>query len=123
MRKLLITLIVVGVLAIAQSASAQISGNSGITQTGAGSSTNTIVIVNKNAQKASSFHNYVNGVDDENWNHVVELDAPLLVKLYKNWFLGASVGKDLNGTKASEGWEAVAKVTHTGTHLDLTKKE
>ena len=45
----------------------------------------------------------------------VEVDAPYLVNLAKDWNLGASVSKDLHGTNSDQGYAFVGKVTYTGT--------
>ena len=51
-----------------------------------------------------------------------KLDAPNLVHLYGDWFLGAEGGKDLNQTNVNEGWFVYGKVTYKGTWFDFDKK-
>lgn len=51
-----------------------------------------------------------------------KLDAPNLVRLADNWFVGVEGGKDLYQTNSDEGWFAYGKVTYTGTWFDLRKK-
>ena len=48
------------------------------------------------------------------WVLGAKADAPKLVQLTENLFLGAEVSKDLRYTSADEGWAAYAKVTYVG---------
>ena len=50
-------------------------------------------------------------------------DAPNLVKIADNWYLGFEGGKDEVYTNTSKGWFGYAKVTYTGTLLDFSKKK
>lgn len=50
-------------------------------------------------------------------------DAPNLVKISDNWYLGFEGGKDEVYTNTSKGWFGYAKVTYTGTLLDFSKKK
>ena len=50
-----------------------------------------------------------------------KLDAPYLVEVYKNWFIGVEGGKDLYSTSMSEGWNSYLKVTYTGTVYSFRK--
>ena len=52
----------------------------------------------------------------------VMADAPKVVHLYGDWYLGAEGGKDVAYTNTSKGWFAYAKVTYEGTLLDFNKK-
>ena len=80
---------------------------------------NKTIVKKKTVNK--SFSNYINN-EQENWKVKVELDLPYLVKLKNYWFLGLTVGKDLNNTSAQAGWEGTAKVTYMKTQIDLTKE-
>ena len=51
-----------------------------------------------------------------------KLDAPNLIRLADNWYIGAEGGKDFNQTDANEGWFAYGKVTYSGTWFDFRKK-
>ena len=62
------------------------------------------------------------GLENENWNHGVIADAPYLIWLGGDWFIGAEVHKRLNGTSGSEGWEAFGKITYTGILFSLQKE-
>lgn len=42
-------------------------------------------------------------------------DAPYLVKIYPDWYMGFEGGKDEVYTNTSRGWFGYAKVTYTGT--------
>ena len=53
----------------------------------------------------------------------VKADAPKLVHLYNDWYLGTEGGKALNNTSASEGWFAFAKVTYYGTLFSFQKDQ
>lgn len=44
-----------------------------------------------------------------------KLDAPYLVQLHENWFLGLEGGKEIISSNASEGWNANIKITWQGT--------
>jgi len=59
--------------------------------------------------------------DSEDWVVGVKADAPNLVKLSESWSLGAEISKDLHNTNVSEGWEAYAKLTWTGSIFDLSQ--
>lgn len=50
-------------------------------------------------------------------------DAPKLVRIYGDWYLGAEGGKDLAYTNTSKGWFAYGKVTYNGTVLNLFGKK
>lgn len=52
-----------------------------------------------------------------------KLDAPYLVELHKDWYLGTEGGKEIISSNASQGWFAYGKVTYTGTLFSLKKKE
>lgn len=68
--------------------------------------------------------NVINVTDElENNRYGAMLDMPNLVRLNKDWTIGAEGGKDLNYTNASEGWFTFAKVTYSGTLLNLNKGE
>jgi len=53
----------------------------------------------------------------------VKADAPYLVKVKEDWFIGVEGGKDLEDADINEGWFAFLKVTFTGTIFDFSKKE
>ena len=50
-----------------------------------------------------------------------KLDAPYLVKLSDNWFIGTEGGKDLWSTNFDEAWFVYGKITYTGTLINLKK--
>lgn len=52
-----------------------------------------------------------------------KLDAPNLVELRKNWYLGVEASKDLYHTDAEEGWTSFAKISYTGTWFSFVKSE
>ena len=94
-----------------------------------------IVIINKNihvtnvhvthvTQQVTNTTNVTNVTNEVNPTNLfgVKGDAPKLVHLYGDWYLGAEGGKDLNYTNASDGWFAYAKVTYEGTLFDFSKK-
>ena len=47
------------------------------------------------------------------------VDAPKLVRIYGDWYMGAEGGKDIAYTNMSKGWFAYGKVTYTGTLFTL----
>lgn len=51
-----------------------------------------------------------------------KLDAPYLVQLSENWYVGVEGGKDLYETNADQGWFGYGKVTYTGTLFSFVKK-
>lgn len=52
-----------------------------------------------------------------------KLDAPYLVELHRNWYLGTEGGKDLFHTDADEGYFAYGKITYTGTLFSFSKNK
>ena len=67
--------------------------------------------------------NVTNNYLDEKNEFGLKLDAPNLIEVYKNWYVGVEGGKDLYSTNMSEGWNAYGKVTYTGTLFSFIKKE
>lgn len=53
---------------------------------------------------------------------VIEVDAPYLVQVGDQWFLGTSISKDVKDTAWQEGFILKAKVTYRGTILKLFGK-
>jgi len=51
-----------------------------------------------------------------------QVDAPNLIKLFKDVSIGSEVTHNLNQTSIDEDWTFLAKVTVNWTFLDLTKK-
>jgi hypothetical protein len=73
--------------------------------------------------KKTTVNNYSTFVDEINNEYGAKLDAPYLVKIIENVFLGVEGGKNLYNTATDEGWFAYGKVTYIGTLLDLTKRK
>lgn len=48
-------------------------------------------------------------------------DAPKVVRIFPDWYIGMEGGKALDYTNVSKGWFAYAKVTYDGTLVDFTK--
>ena len=63
----------------------------------------------------------VTNVDSYENEFGAKLDAPYLVELRENWFLGLEGGKDLYNTDADQGWFSYAKITYTGTLKSFRK--
>lgn len=51
-----------------------------------------------------------------------KFDAPYVIKIGEDWFIGGEAGKDLYHTKSDEGWTFMGKLTYTGTLFDFSKK-
>jgi hypothetical protein len=51
------------------------------------------------------------------------VDAPKLVRIYGDWYMGAEGGKDIAYTNTSKGWFAYGKVTYTGTLFTIFKSK
>ena len=70
---------------------------------------------------ASDLTNEVDWLDVED-QQLLELDAPYLIQVGDDWFLGTSLSKDVKDTNWEEGWTLVAKATYRGTLLKLFGK-
>lgn len=51
------------------------------------------------------------------------VDAPHLVRIYGDWYLGAEGGKDMVYTNTSKGWFGYLKITYEGMVLTLFKSK
>lgn len=65
--------------------------------------------------------NVVNNYLNEKNEFGAKLDAPYLVEVHKDIFIGVEGGKDLYSTSMSEGWNAYGKVTYTGKLFSFVK--
>lgn len=72
---------------------------------------------NYNTQVNNTFNNFT----DEN-RFGAKLNAPNLVRLTENWYVGVEGGKDLYHTNLHDGWFAYGKLTYSGTLFDLRRK-
>ena len=50
-----------------------------------------------------------------------KLDAPKLIQLNENWYIGVEGAKDLYNTNVNEGWTTYGKVTYIGTWFSFKK--
>ncbi|NJO00334.1 MAG: hypothetical protein HC880_00460 [Bacteroidia bacterium] len=74
-----------------------------------------------NEKQVSNPVNVFNEYDEKELELGAKLDAPYLVRFYKDWFIGVEGGKDTFHTNANEGWFAYGKVTYTGTWVNFAK--
>jgi hypothetical protein len=51
-----------------------------------------------------------------------DIDAPFLVRITRDWYIGFEGGKDLVYTNISKGWYGYAKISYNGTILDFSKR-
>lgn len=51
-------------------------------------------------------------IDD--YREIVMVDAPMLVEIAPDWYAGASVAKDINGTGSNDGWAVLGKISWMG---------
>ncbi len=70
-----------------------------------------------NNYSTTEFNDYVNNKNI----YGAKLDAPYLIELSNNLYLGAEGGKDLYQTNSNEGYFVYGKVTLTGTLVSFVK--
>ena len=57
----------------------------------------------------------------DQYQEMVMVDAPRLIELGADWYVGPMIGKDINGTTSNEGWMVGGKVSYFGTAISLPK--
>lgn len=63
------------------------------------------------------------GQDANQYNdYGVVLDAPYLIEIHRDWYVGTEAGHNFNHTNSNEGYTVVGKVTYTGTWFSFNKK-
>lgn len=83
-----------------------------------------IMLISTNAYAGHAFDvNETNYYDASKDDIGAKADAPYLIKIGEDWFIGGEAGKDLYHTKSDEGWSFYGKITYTGTLLDFSKKD
>lgn len=82
-----------------------------------------LILISTNAYAGHAFdvNNYSTHYDQRKNEFGGKLDAPYLVEVYKNWYVGVEGGKDMYSTSMSEGWNSYLKVTYTGTVFSFRK--
>lgn len=87
-----------------------------------------VILISTNAYAGHAFdvNNYydeTNFYDASKDDIGAKADAPYLIKIGEDWFIGGEAGKDLYHAKSDEGWFFYGKITYTGTLLDFSKKK
>lgn len=85
-----------------------------------------LILISTNAYAGHAFdvNNYFSSTynyDQRKNEFGTKLDAPYLVEVHKDWFVGVEGGKDLYSTSMSEGWFSYAKITYSGTLFSFKK--
>ena len=60
--------------------------------------------------------------DTEHNDFALGVDAPYLVEVNKDWYLGSEIYKDIEDTEGDEGWTFLAKATYKGTLFSFVKE-
>lgn len=82
-----------------------------------------IALAKSKKKKVKITNNYVTNNYEESKEFGAKADAPFLVELTDNLYVGFEGGKDLYRTDADEGWFGYGKVTYTGTLFSFKKKD